>query len=42
MANYPSQYYGKQSQIDPNTAKWFNAVDADRSGEITVKEIQKA
>ena len=42
MANYPSQYYGEQSQIDPNTANWFNAVDADRSGEITAKEIQKA
>ena len=33
---------GGQPQVDPNIAGWFNAVDQDRSGQITAQELQKA
>ena len=28
--------------IDPQTQQWFNAVDQDRSGQISAQELQKA
>lgn len=35
-------YPGAQPQVDPNIAGWFNAVDQDRSGQISASELQKA
>ena len=29
-------------QVDPNVQQWFNAVDQDKSGQITASELQKA
>ena len=29
-------------QVDPSVAQWFNAVDQDKSGQITASELQKA
>lgn len=34
--------YGGQPQVDPQTAQWFNAVDTDKSGQISAGELQKA
>jgi len=34
--------YGGQPQVDPQTAQWFNAVDSDKSGQISAGELQKA
>jgi len=41
----PGQPYGGQpgyGGVDPQVAQWFNAVDADRSGQIDAKELQRA
>ena len=36
-------YYGQQQlQIDPNVLAWFQAVDLDRSGQISAVELQQA
>jgi len=34
--------YGGPPQVDQQTAQWFNAVDQDKSGQITAKELQQA
>ncbi|EEB17154.1 Peflin, putative [Pediculus humanus corporis] len=34
--------YGGYGTADPEIQQWFNAVDVDRSGKITAKELQSA
>ncbi|VDC05987.1 unnamed protein product [Peniophora sp. CBMAI 1063] len=36
------QYHGPPPGADPQLWQWFNAVDADRSGAISVNELQSA
>lgn len=36
------QHYGPPAGADPQLWQWFNAVDADRSGAISVNELQSA
>ena len=31
-----------QSSVDPNVSQWFDAVDADKNGQITATELQAA
>ena len=40
----PGGYPGgaPRPQVDPNVAQWFNAVDQDKSGQITAPELAKA
>lgn len=33
---------GPYSNVDPQLLQWFNAVDTDRSGSISVAELQAA
>ncbi|XP_052123961.1 uncharacterized protein LOC113216439 isoform X3 [Frankliniella occidentalis] len=42
--NYPPQNPGAgvQGGLSPEVQQWFNAVDRDRSGKITAKELQAA
>ncbi len=35
-------YAPPQPQVNPQIAQWFNAVDQDRSGQITADELKKA
>ena len=35
-------YPGAQPAVAPQIQQWFNAVDQDRSGQITAQELQKA
>ena len=32
----------QQPSVDPQVQQWFNAVDSDRSGQISASELQKA
>ena len=34
--------FGGPPGVDPQVAQWFQAVDTDRSGKITVIELQQA
>ena len=34
--------YGPPPGVDPQVYQWFTAVDADRSGKISVVELQQA
>merc|ERR1712020_138013 len=38
----PGPYGSTPPGVDPQTQQWFNAVDQDRSGQITAQELQKA
>ena len=41
--SYPVQVgYGQKLKMDPNVVQWFNAVDTDRSGQITAQQLQRA
>lgn len=39
---YPGQHYGPPAGADPQLWQWFSNVDLDRSGSITVTELQSA
>ncbi|XP_026473975.1 peflin-like [Ctenocephalides felis] len=39
---YPGSYPQSQPSVPPEIQQWFNAVDRDRSGKITAKELQSA
>lgn len=38
----PGPYGAAPQGVDPQTQQWFNAVDQDRSGQISAQELQKA
>ena len=38
----PGAYGSTPPGVDPQTQQWFNAVDQDRSGQISAQELQKA
>merc|ERR1712110_669363 len=38
----PGPYGSTPPGVDPQTQQWFNAVDQDRSGQISAQELQKA
>jgi hypothetical protein len=45
MGGYPAgqpQHMGGYPGISPEVQQWFNAVDGDRSGRITAKELKSA
>lgn len=42
QGGYPGYGAPQQPSVDPQTQQWFNAVDQDRSGQITAQELQKA
>ncbi|KAG6820565.1 hypothetical protein H0H93_015085 [Arthromyces matolae] len=41
-SQYQSQQYGPPPGADPQLWQWFSAVDVDRSGSISVTELQTA
>ena len=34
--------YGQHNPVDPNVAQWFTAVDTNKSGQISIQELQSA
>ena len=40
--NDPSLFSHQPPPVDPQTVAWFQAVDTDRSGHITARELQQA
>jgi len=42
QAPYGQPGYGGQQGVDPNILQWFQAVDTDRTGKISLMELQQA
>merc|ERR1711934_795784 len=42
QGGYPGYGAPQQPLVDPQVQQWFNAVDQDRSGQITAGELSKA